>query len=407
VTTPLAGTNTVNVSDANNIAISTDTTLAFVTVNYLPSGTACAALPTTCSTLSILNLPATPVAASPTIATTLNTFGLRAGGVTVDPRGNNVYTATRSQDATTVYITVTAATAAGTFVTYIPSGAGTTTAGTNVCSNGGVPEGLVVSPDGNRLFIACLDITHSPQTTNTVDVWNVSGTGAPTLATSVALPIAEDATTNPAATTAENGCETPVDIKARLTNDGTTSTYGTRLFVSCQDSDTVVPIDYNTTTDVNNVNAVISMDSTSIANAAAPPYVNACGNGGSCPQLLDLMVNPALHFTSGGYAPAGAVALANATSGTPYATFVVAQGGTVVDSTGAIKRSWSNPDGLLGAGNCAGLAITAATGEISGTPTAASGSTCGPFVIRTTDASVLAATPQGQFVERSFTIAIH
>jgi hypothetical protein len=46
-----------------------------------------------------------------------------------------------------------------------------------------------------------------------------------------------DSTTNPLATTAENGCATPTDIKAKL---GTHGMFGTRLFVNCRDLDTVL-----------------------------------------------------------------------------------------------------------------------------------------------------------------------
>ena len=409
VTTPLSGTGSVTVPDANNIALSTDGSLAFVSLNYLPSDTACGAPP--CNTLSVLNLPATPISSAATVATTLNTFGLRAGAVTADPRGNNVYTATRSNDGTHTYITVTTASAAPSFVTYIPATAGPANT-VDVCSNNGVPEGLVVSPDGNRLFIACLDTTNSPQTDNVVDVWDVSPSGTfATPAATISLPVSVDSSTAPHPANAENGCETPVDIKARLTKDGTTSAFGTRLFVSCQDSDTVVPVDFNTATDAFAVRSVISTDSTPIANAANPPYVNACGNGGSCPQLLDLMVNPPLHFTTGGYAPASPFALPAATSGNAYDTFVVASGGTVVDSTGGVTRTWSNPDGVLASDpNCAGLTLNTNTGEIFGTANGTSGTTCGGangFIIRVTDASATMTTPAGQFVERAFTIHVN
>jgi len=132
----------------------------------------------------------------------------------------------------------------------------------------------------------------------------------------------------------------------------------------------------------------------SIGNAAAPPYVNACGNTSSCPQLLDLMPNPALHITTGGFIATPPFALPAATHGNSYSCYLAAQGG-------AVPRTWSNPDGLSGTGACTGLSLNTSTGIITGTPPSAGacGGTNG-FVIRVTDAS-------GQFVGRAFSITIN
>ena len=51
----LSGANQLTVPDADNIAVSTDGTQAFVSLNYLPSDTACGAPP--CNTLAVLSLP--------------------------------------------------------------------------------------------------------------------------------------------------------------------------------------------------------------------------------------------------------------------------------------------------------------------------------------------------------------
>ena len=218
---------------------------------------------------------------------------------------------------------------------------------------------------------------------------------------SIALPASSGAPV----VNGENGCTTPVDVKVKLTNDSTTSTYGTRLFVSCQDSDTVVPIDYNSVTDAANVYAsVVSTDSAPITNATlgnttAAYATYACGSTGSCPQLLDLMPNPAIHFTTGGYAPGLSFALPGASiAAGSYQYFVVAQGG-------AVPRTFSETTAtpvLMGAGGtgaCQGFSL-ASTGLISGTPT--NQGTCGPFTIRVMDGS----TP-GQFVERIFTLTVN
>jgi hypothetical protein len=186
-----------------------------------------------------------------------------------------------------------------------------------------------------------------------------------------------------------------VDIKAKLT---TSSTYGARVFVSCQDSDTVVPIEYNSgagalALDSFLVDTELSTDSTAITNATlgnTTTYTTyPCGNTGSCPLLLDLMPNPALHFTTGGYAPTLPFALASATNGSGYSVNLTVQGG-------AVPLTWSNPDGLLGTGACAGLSIDS-YGRITGTPSTTG--TCG-FIIRVADGS-------GQFVERAFSITVN
>jgi hypothetical protein len=413
----LLSANALTLVNANNIAVSADGTQAFVSLSYSPYGTACGAPP--CNTLAILGLPTLSVSAPttypPGAPTSLST-GLRAGAVAVDTRGNYVYTTTRDNTGTYSYITISSTGALPGVIGFIPSAAGPT--GTvNVCSNGGVPTALNVSPDGNRLFISCLDTTNTPQTNNTVDVWNVSQAdgnllSAHTFASAAAVGVPDQTISLPVShdnssalyPNAENGCETPVDIKTKLTNDLTTSAYGTRLFVSCQDSDTVVAINYNTgagstTLDSNDgISAtVFSTDTTPIANTATAPYLNACGNTGSCPQLLDLMPNPALHFVTGGYAPATTpVPMIGEINSTPYYQYVVVAGGTV-------PRTWSNPDSVLSSDpNCAGLTLNSSTGQITGTA-ANTSVTCGGtngFIIRVTDAA-------GQFVERAFTIPIH
>jgi hypothetical protein len=276
----------------------------------------------------------------------------------------------------------------------------------NVCTNPGtVPTALTASPDGNRFFITCWDTVNTPQINNTLDVWDISltSTGVP-FVQSIALPASAGNNGGLGPTNSENGCTTPVDVKAKLT----TSTLGTRLFVSCQDSDTVIPIDYDTrlgsgTLDTYSISAtIVSTDATAITNAtllntgtAYSTY--ACGNTGSCPQLLDLMPNPPVHITTGGYSPTPPFALPGWTSGTPYNNgsgyYVVAQGG-------AVPRTWSEPTGLLGSGACTGLLLDTVSGQIGGTPTTPG--TCGGttgFVIRVTDGA-------GQFVERAFTIPI-
>ncbi len=411
----LASANRLTVADANNIALSTDGTQAFVSLNYEPSGSQCASLPALCNTFAVLGLPVLSAPASTNYTpfttqtpATFDTFGLRAGPVAGDPRGLFVTTATTDSTGTYNYLTVTSTGATPAFVTYIPTAAGPTHT-VNVCSASGVvftpvsavPTALVTSPDGNRLFVACQD-TATPQVNNTVGVWDISGThmGVPFIQ-SIALPASSGAPV----VNAENGCTTPLDVKAKLTDDSTTSTYGTRLFVSCQDSDTVVLIDYNTTTDAANIYAsVVSTDGSPITNATlgnttAAYIYYACGNTGSCPQFLDLMPNPAIHFTTGGYAPTLPFALPAASiAAGSYQYFLVAQGG-------AVPRTFTETTatpllvGATGVGACQGLSL-ASSGLISGTPT--NTGTCGPFTIRVTGGS----TP-GQFVERRFTITVN
>jgi hypothetical protein len=265
-----------------------------------------------------------------------------------------------------------------------------------------VPIAIIPSPEGNRLFIACQD-TATPQVNNTVGVWDISGTSAGVpFVQSIALPASSGS-----ATDAENGCTTPVDVRAKPT---TSTTYGTRLFVSCQDSDTVVPIEYNSgagslALDSNLVDGFISTDSTPILNSTlgnTTTYTNyPCDHTGSCPQLLDLTPNPAIHFTTGGYSPTLPFALAAAIHAQTYNQYVVVQGG-------AVPRTWSEPTSLLGTGDCSGLALNPATGEISGTPPTAG--TCGPFTIRVSDGTAIPTTTPpyaGQFVERTFTITVN
>jgi hypothetical protein len=245
--------------------------------------------------------------------------------------------------------------------------------GEGVCNGSGSTGGITASPDATRLFVNC-------SADNTVHVFNISnGNPSDPIAEVAGSPIAL-----PTPVSTITGCNDPVDVKAELT----TAASGTRLFVSCQNSDTVVPIDYNTSTDASSISStVISTDPAQVV--TSPP----CGNGGSCPQLLDLMPNPPLHITTGGYAPTLPFALPGATQESPYTSYVVAQGGTVPRT---FTETTATPVLGLTTGACAGLSLSA-NGLISGTPTTSG--PCGPFTIRVTDAS----TP-GQFVERVFTI---
>lgn len=322
----------------------------------------------------------------------------------VDPRGNYVYSATL--DAGYTYIAVTAPGTTPVTPSYLPTNAGPGNT-VNVCSGGGLPLGLSVSPDGNRLFVVC---QNDPN--NYVDVWDVSQSdgkllGADTITSpkaSVTLPPSVGATGLGTPAAAENGCTTPFGISSKLT----TSAFGTRVFVSCMNSDTVISFDYNTgsgtnTPDTDSFNPVISTDATTITNVGigntGATYTNyACNNGGSCPQLLDLEPNPAIHFTTGGYAPTPPFALpAASVAAGSYQYYVVAQGG-------AVPRTFSETTaapvlvGAGGTGACQNLSL-ASNGLISGTPT--NTGTCGPFTIRVTDGSV-----PGQFVERTFTLTV-
>jgi WD40 repeat protein len=426
VTSPLAPGNELTVADANNIAISTapsaaNAIQAFVSL-FVPAP--CGVPP--CNTLDVLNLPALSGVATtypPTVNTTFNTFGLRGTAVAVDPRGNYVYSGTRDNTGAHNYVTITTTGATPAFVTFIPTTAGPgntvdvcSAAGSGVVFSGvqAKVEGLAVSPDGNRLFIACFDFVNSPQVNNTIGVWDISG-ATPVFKQEIDLPgpVGGATTAN-----AENGCMTPLDVRAMQT----TSAFGTRLFVTCQDTDTIVPIDYNSGSGTNAVDGfspnpitvtdVISTDYAAGSSPAATPITNnsvgntlaaytnnACSNGGSCPQNVDLMPNPSIHFTTGGYAPTLPFALpAASVAAGSYSYFVVAQGG-------AVPRTFTETTatpllvGAGGSGACQNLSLVS-SGLISGTPT--NTGTCGPFIIRVTDGS----TP-GQFVERAFQITVN
>jgi WD40 repeat protein len=333
--------------------------------------------------------------------------------VAADPRGNYVYTVETNSHGTLQYIAITTTAASDPPLTptdivgYIPhtADAANTTAGVQICQAGGTATSLTVSPDGNRLFITCNDDPN-----NTVEVWDVSQGDGTLLRSdttlmapirSIVLPVSEDSG-HGGGTSAENGCTTPFDIKAMETDE---TVFGTRVFVACENSDTVIAIDYNSGQGSNAFDSftatasqvVISTDAAPIANAATAPYVDACTqSGSSCPRGLDLTPNPALHFVSGGYAPvASPVALARELNSTPYFQYVAMGGGTV-------PRTFSNPDGVLGTGNCDGLSLNTSTGQITGTASNTN-VTCGGtngFIIRVTDAS-------GQIVERAFTIPIN
>jgi len=210
----------------------------------------------------------------------------------------------------------------------------------------------------------------------------------------------------------ENGCTDPVDIKAKAT----ASAYGTRLFVSCFDSDTLVPIEYNSGMGSNTVDTfspnlltvadVVSTDAFPNANSTTGTYVNACSQGGStCPNQLTLMPNPALHFVTGGIAPASSpVALAKATNSANYDQYVVVAGGVIGGVFGGTPARFTDVDHVfISFGSpCSGLSFNSSTGEISGRSLGTSGQSCGGttgFIIRVTDAT-------GQFVERAFRIPI-
>ena len=109
------------------------------------------------------------------------------------------------------------------------------------------------------------------------------------------------------------------------------------------------------------------------------------------------MPNPALHFVTGGLAPASSpVAMAAEETAKPYDQYVVVSGG-------AVPLTWSNPGASMASDpNCAGLSLNSSTGQITGTG-ANPGTTCGGangFIIRVTDGS-------GQFIERAFTIPVN
>jgi len=149
-----------------------------------------------------------------------------------------------------------------------------------------------------------------------------------------------------------------------------------------------------------NENADVSLDSPVITATSTGTYQAACGMGGSsCPEGLDLMSNPAIHFTPGGYSPTLPFALPAASIGTgTYYQYVAVEGG-------AIPRTWSDLLGASAAGSWVGFALNAVTGEITGTPTTAG--TCGPLTIRVSDGnSTVSPAYAGQFVERTFTINV-
>jgi hypothetical protein len=340
------------------------------------------------------------------VGNTFSNLGINGGAVAADPRYNLVYTVEWDQTNTYPYIAVTTSgnpdpgLSANTLIANLPTSAGYTGT-TQVCQGGGSPKGITVSPDANRLFITC----HNDPN-NYVEAWDVSQSDGKLLASdtitaptaSIALPVSEDDATAGMTLTAENGCTTPVGITAKLTS----TTYGTRLFVTCQNSDTIVPIDYSTGSgtaaiDTYAVNNVISTDAGTITNALTPPYVNACTQAGSsCPAGIDLMPNPALHFVTGGLAPSSSpVAMTREINSKPYYQYVTVAGG-------ALPIFWSNPDNVLSTDpNCAGLSLNLNIGQITGTA-ANTNVTCGGangFIIRVTDGA-------GQIVERAFTIPI-
>ena len=187
------------------------------------------------------------------VAGTALMLGLNGGAATGDPRGNYVYSVQYDQTGAFPFIAITTTarpeptlTANGGSVGYLPNGASATTASATVlvCQTGGIPTALTVSPDGNRLFILC----KNEPTSDYVEPWDVSegdgslvGSDTTLTAPKAVIPLTLSAGTGGGATLAENGCTDPIDIKAKAVMNGI---YTTRLYVSCYNSDTLVPIEY-------------------------------------------------------------------------------------------------------------------------------------------------------------------
>jgi DNA-binding beta-propeller fold protein YncE len=220
--------NKLAVPYANGIAVTPDAKQAWASL--LQNG---GLIELTLPVLSPTIAMAYPIAAT----TPFTNVGINGGSVAVDPRGNYVYTVEWDITNTYPYIVITTTAAPDpplsptSLVGALPHGANS--CGTlRVCQAGGSPTAITVSPDGNRLFIAC---QHDPN--DTVEVWNVVQAdgvrvGSDTLLLSPIRTIDLPASVTPAAPTVyplETGCTTPVDIKANMT----TNTYGTRFYVTC------------------------------------------------------------------------------------------------------------------------------------------------------------------------------
>lgn len=341
-----AGTTTT-VANANRIAIHPDGTRAYVT-----------------SEDATTNFRALDVTTTPATVAAMLDLGDFARVVLADPRGHLVY-ARRRVAATSNDNIAVIRTSDNTEVATI--------GGADLCTTGG-PNGLATSPDARRLYVQCGG-------DDTLLVFDISP-GSPAAAAfgtqiGTAIPL--------------TGCSVPQDIKVNAA--------GTKAFVSCLNTDNVVVISTNTTTDTYTVEATTIPTDLQTG--------GSCGTvDGSCPELMDTMVNPPLHITTGGNASGSpsdsTVSLPNAAVATFYSTFVVATGGTLprtwMDASRSTPTSFAP---VLGVATtpCEGLTLDTTTGEISGTPV--NSGTCGPFIIRVTDAS----TP-GQYVERKFQIII-
>lgn len=362
----LSSSLALNLPNANAIAISPDGSRAYVTLSNQPFGDPSTALDPSFAVINITGATQTP----PTAATIVSTSSLeaqlssgkvmRTDAVAADPRGIFAYAVEEQKSGGSTIMNIAVIKAdmgADTYslATVFPS------SGTALCTSGGI-SGLAVLPDATRLYAVCT----SDDTVHVYDVSeaSASATGFGNLLSTITLGAS---------------CTTPVDIKPNAA--------GTRLFVSCMNSDTIIPVTIQGSTlsggETYTVESAVSTD---------PTTGLACGSNGSCPQTISMTPNPALHITTGGDNPAQPVTLTGAKVSSSYAAYVVAAGGTV-------PRQWSDVSNSLGqTGACAGLSLAASSGEITGVPTTSG--TC-IFTLRVSDGSSPA-----QFVERQFSISV-
>ncbi|HXJ93187.1 MAG TPA: hypothetical protein VMT20_09940 [Terriglobia bacterium] len=365
----LQSTNETVLPNTNVLASSVDGTRLFVTLSAAAAGG---------DTFEVLDITSIATGGVGQTVKKSLALGTSTNAVLTDPRANVAYVST-FDSSNNGYITVVSTdTSTDTYsiANTIPAPAA------NICSDNSI-AGIAISPDARRLYAVCA-------TDNNVHVFDVSG--ADPKAATFGAPVA---TIDLAPATPPGGytnCSVAIDPKVNLSN--------TFLFVSCQNSDTISVVSTDTVNDVYTVTASISTDtSTGLT----------CGTGGSCPQVQDVMVNPALHITTGGdslsdsSSPPTQLPSASVAAGA-YATYIVAIGGTVSSTSTSATRAWAettNPlllgPGAIGA--CVGFNEITSAGEITGTPTTTG--TCGPFTIRVTDAS-----SPGQFVERNFEIGV-